>query len=115
MFNTSKTILFVVILSMTISLAAADRGGFRKKKSKITFNIDLHNSLRSSVFYNLRTGSITYKGSTVTGEQRFGNTIYENSIVSYKKGNTIYVLPIKNKVIIPQYSPSSGAKIIIRP
>jgi len=37
-----------------------------------------------------------------------------DAYISYKKGNTIYILPYKQKVLIPQYTQEEGYKLILR-
>jgi hypothetical protein len=109
----AKTILFVVLFSMFGYIASADRG-FRRKKSKITFNISIHNTLKYSILSNLKSG-LAYKGSNLLGQQVIGNNLFENNIVTFQKGNTIYILPVKQRILIPQYSPTTGYKLVIRP
>jgi hypothetical protein len=99
---------------MATQIASADRGGFRRKKSKITLNITLHNNFKNSIFANLRAGELTYKGSTLLSQRAIGNSVFENNLITYKKGNTVYILPYKQKIFIPQYS-TTGFKVVIRP
>jgi hypothetical protein len=110
-----KTILFFLLFSMATQIASADRGGFRRKKSKITLNITLHNNFRSSILSNFRTGGLTYIGSTLLSQQTIGHSIFENNLITYKKGSTVYILPYRQKIIMPQYSPTTGYKVVIRP
>lgn len=109
-----KIILIISLFCVACTYVMADRGIFKRKKSKLTLNIKTIGNLKSSVYFNLRSG-LNYKGSTILSQENVGQSVFENSIVSYKKGNTVYVLPYKQKVIIPDYSPSTGYKIIIRP
>lgn len=107
-------IAFILVFCSCVSMwASADRGGFGRKKSKISLNITNLGTLRSSIYYNLKNG-LSYKGSTYLGQQQVGNTIYSNSLISYKKGNTVYILPYKHKVLVPQFSTTGGSKLVIR-
>jgi hypothetical protein len=108
-----KTILFTLLFSMAAYIASADRG-FRRKTSKITFNISIHNTLKYSIFANLRSG-LNYTGSNLLGQQVIGSNLFENNIITFQKGNTIYILPVKQRILIPQYSPTTGYKLVIRP
>ncbi len=93
-------------------IASADRGGFIKKnKSKL--NISTTGSLKNSISFNLKSG-INYRGSYLLNQTQIGNIIVTDEILSYKKGNTIYLLPYKQKILIPQYTQGEGYKLIIR-
>lgn len=93
--------------------AFANRGGF-VKKNKTHFNINTTSgNLRNSIAFNLRSG-LVYRGSSILGRQQIGNSIVTDALVSYKKGNTIYILPYKQRVLIPQYTQQDGYKLIIR-
>jgi hypothetical protein len=93
-------------------MASADRGGF-VKKSKTRLNIPVQGTLKNSIAFNLKSG-INYKGSFLLNTQRLGNALVSDAFVSYKKGNTIYILPYKQKILIPEYSQKDGYKLIIR-
>ena len=111
--NKYTRILLVVLLFCGVGLlASADRGRFELKK-KITLNINPENNLRSAVAFNLKSG-IVYKGSNLMRQETVGNSIISDVMVSYKKGNTIYILPYKQRISIPQYSKNEGSKLTIR-
>ncbi|MDQ6902522.1 MAG: hypothetical protein M3139_05850 [Bacteroidota bacterium] len=93
-------------------VALADRGGF-VKKTKTRLNIATQGSLQNSIAFNLRSG-ISYKGSFLLNKRQVGNNFVSDAIISYKKGNTIYILPYKQKIFIPEYDQKSGYKLIIR-
>lgn len=93
-------------------IAFADRGGF-VKKTKTHLNVAAEGSLKNSIAFNLKSG-IEYKGSFFLNRQQIGNSIISDAFISYKKGNTIYILPYKQKVVIPEYSEKDGYKLIIR-
>ena len=112
MVRSFKIASILLLICFVTYVAIADRGGFGRK-NKIHFNIITLNSLKSSIGFNLKSG-LTYKGNTVINQQQVGNSIFTNSIVSYQKGNTVYILPYKQKNLIQSYSPASGYKLIIR-
>ena len=93
-------------------MSLADRGGFLKK-NKTHFNIITSGSLKNSIAFNLRSG-VLYRGSFLLNRQLIGNTLVNDAYISYKKGNTIYVLPYKQKILIPEYTQKDGYKLIIR-
>lgn len=112
MIKYSKIAAIALLICFVTFVAIADRGGFGRR-NKIHFNIITLNTLKSSIGHNLKLG-LTYKGTTVVNQQQVGNSIFTNSLVSYQKGNTVYILPYKQKVLIQSYSPASGYKLIIR-
>ncbi len=108
------TILFVFLLVCCLAtIATADRGTFGKKKNKVQLNIITASTLKKSIPFNLKSGLI-FKGSNILSSQQVGHSFLNNTLISYKKGNTIYILPYKQKILISDYSPSAGYKLIIR-
>src|SRR6266481_2032704 len=83
-------------------IASADRGGF-VKRNKTHLNIHLQGTLKNSIAFNLKSG-VYYKGSFLLNTQQVGNAFVSDAFISYKKGNTIYILPYKQKILIPEYS-----------
>lgn len=106
-------IIFVSLLLFSLSgIVSADRG-YGKKRNKIHLNIPISTTLKKSLSFNLRS-ALTYKGSKLFSQQQIGNSLFNNTIISFKKGNTVYILPYKQKVLISDYSSTSGYKLIIR-
>lgn len=92
--------------------ASADRGGF-VKKNKTQLNINTNGNLKNSIAFNLKSG-LVYRGSSILRNEQIGNNIVTDALISYKKGNTVYVLPYKQKIFIPEYNQKDGYKLIIR-
>lgn len=109
----SSKILIVVLFVCGVALYTfADKGGFAKK-NKTQLNIKTSGSLKNSIQFNLKSG-LEYRGSFLLNRQRIGNSAVSDVYISYKKGNTVYILPYKQKVLIPEYSQKDGYKLIIR-
>lgn len=107
-------ILSVILLFCGAYLfASTDRGDYGKG-NKTKLNIATNGDLRNSIAFNLKSG-LTYRGSFLTNQEKVGAYLVSDAIVSYKKGNTIYILPYKQKTLIPQYNRQDGYKLIIRP
>ncbi|MFS8083009.1 MAG: hypothetical protein ACMG51_06125 [Ginsengibacter sp.] len=105
-------ILAVILLFCGVALiASADRGGF-VKKNKCKLNITTKGNLKNSIAFNLKSG-LNYRGSQVFNNQQVGNVMVSDAFVSYKKGNSIYIIPYKQKILTPQYT-QEGYKLIIR-
>jgi hypothetical protein len=108
----SKIALVALICFGVFFIAFADRGGF-VKKNKTQLNIATKGTLKNSIAFNLKSG-ITYRGSFFLDMEQIGNTVINDAFVSYKKGNTIYILPYKQKIFIPEYTQKDGYKLVIR-
>ncbi len=93
-------------------IASADRGGF-VKKNKTHLNIAVRGTLKNSMAFSLKSG-VYYQGSFLLNTQQIGNAFVSDAVVSYKKGNTVYILPYKQKILVPEYTQKDGYKLIIR-
>ena len=114
MIKVARILLVAVVLLSTLQSALADRGIGKKSKSKITLNISTPTTLRNSITLNTRFG-LRYTGSIALNQQTSGNSMSSNSLVTYQKGNTVYIIPYKQKVIMPEIKPGyTGMKLIIR-
>jgi hypothetical protein len=108
----SKIVTVVLLVCGVCVFAFADRGGF-VKKNKTQLNIRTNGNLKNSIPFNLKSG-LTYRGSFLTDQEQIGNTLVSDAYISYKKGNTVYILPYKQKILIPEYNQKDGYKLIIR-
>lgn len=84
------------------------------KKNKTRLNINTNGNLKNSISFNLKSG-LVYRGSSILSKTQIGNSVVTDALISYKKGNTVYILPYKQKVLIPDFSQKEGYKLIIRP
>lgn len=110
----AKMILFVLMLSGIGFSALADKGIGKKNKSKATLNINANNSLRNSISLNLTTG-LKYTGSLLVNQQVSGKSLLNNTLLTYQKGNTVYIIPHKQIVALPDVTQGyTGMKLIIK-
>ena len=111
----TKMVLVVSVLAGMAFSALADRGIGKKSKSKVELNISTTGGLRNSISLNLKAG-LKYTGSLLTKQQFTGSSIYNNTLVTYQKGNTVYIIPSKQMVAVPEMKQGyTGLKLIIRP
>jgi len=108
----SKIVVVVLFICGVCFYTFADKGGFAKK-NKTQLNIKTSGTLKNSIPFNLKSG-LRYQGSFLLNKQQIGNSIVNDAYISYSKGNTIYILPYKQKILIPEYSQEDGYKLIIR-
>lgn len=115
MIKGTKMILGIVILSSITISALADRGIGKKSKSTASLNISTSGSLRNSISLNLKSG-LKYRGSLLANHQSDGKTIIKSTLLTYRKGNTVYIIPHKQVVAVPEMSQGyTGMKLIIKP
>jgi hypothetical protein len=111
----SKTMLSLMVLFCIVNVAIADKGTGRKNKTKVVLNISTPSTLLNSISFNLKSG-LTYKGSLLVSQQTIGSSIMNSSIITYQKGNTIYVIPYKHKFIVPDMQQGyTGIKFVFQP
>ncbi len=110
----TKSILLLSILAGNMLMSFADRGIGKKTKNKISLNIPLNTSLKNSLSFNLKAG-LKYKGSLQTGIQKVNAVAISSNIVTYQKGSNVYIIPYKQKIIVPEIKQGyTGMKLIIK-
>jgi hypothetical protein len=107
-----RIILFTVAFMGLLFTSFADRGT-GKKRTKTTLNIKMPTTFNSSFKFNLRNG-LKYNGSLISPNKSSVRT-GTNTFITYQKGNSVYIIPYKQKLIVPDYKAGTvGAKLIIR-
>ncbi len=106
--------LILILFTGIIFTSFADRG-FGKKKAKITFNIKAPSSFASSLSFNLKNG-LRYTGSLLSNNVNANSKSYNSgAFLTYTKGNSVYIIPYKQKVFVADSRPGySGTKLILR-
>ena len=114
MLKKAKLILIVLMLSGIGFSAMADKGIGKKNKSKVTLNIKTGNSLRNSISVNLKSG-LKYTGSLLVNQQINSTSYLSNTLLTYQKGNTVYIIPHKQIIAVPEMKQGyTGMKLIIK-
>ena len=115
MYKFTKRLLLLAVLFGSANVVLADRGFGKRNKSKATLNVNTSTtSLRSAMSFNLKYG-LSYKGTLLTSSVRVNNGIMNTSLVTYQKGNTTYIIPYKNKIVMPDIKQGySGIKLILK-
>ncbi|MEN9571519.1 MAG: hypothetical protein RL172_2750 [Bacteroidota bacterium] len=111
-----KIALIALILLGLTGVTFADRGAGKKSKLRTVLNISTNYTLKTSLSSNLKTG-LSYKGSILTNNKvTTGNTLITNSLMTYQKGNTTYIIPFRQKTIVSEMKQGyTGVKLILRP
>ena len=114
MLKKAKIMLVVLMLSGIGFSAMADKGIGKKNKTKITLNINAGNSIRKSISLNLKSG-LKYTGSLMASQQISGTYYIANNLLTYQKGNTVYIIPQKQVYTVPEMKQGyTGLKLIIK-
>ena len=115
MARTFKIMLITAVLSGFAVVTFADRGAGKRNKLKTLLNINTNYSLKNSLSANIKTG-LTYKGSLLTSNRQIvGTSVISNSLMTYQKGNITYIIPYKQKMMVPEMTQGyTGLKLIIR-
>ena len=110
--NNFKIFFALSLLLVSVSYSFADRGVRKKAKNKVILNISTVPSFKSTLNFNLKTG-MKYKGLAITPSE--SNFISTRTVFSFQKGNTVYLVPNHQKVIIPEITQGyTGMKLIIK-
>lgn len=114
MTQNAKFILVALLFSGTMLSGFADRG-ISKRKTPANNLFIASDSPGSHITLSLKTG-LKYKGSLLSGVSAVSaNSLTYNSYVKFQKGNTIYLVPYKQKVIVPEIRQGyTGFKLIIK-
>jgi len=114
MLKKAKIILVVLMLSGIGFTAMADKGIGKKSKNKVSLNINSGNSIRKSISLNLKSG-LKYTGSLMANQQANGSSYFNSTLLTYQKGNTVYIIPQKQVYTVPEIKPGyTGLKLIIK-
>ncbi len=89
-------VLLLIAVSAAASFATLGDG---KKKSSSTKSSLLSSRTTKPGFFSLKSG-YTYRGNQVINSQTQNKYISLNTTVTYQKGNTTYIVPLKKKVIL---------------
>jgi hypothetical protein len=98
------SLLLVAVVGLTF--ASKGGGGDKKKTPAYPFK-STFTPIRTSNGFTLKVGP-SYAGSYLLGQEKTPNYISLNTIATYQKGNTIFVLPYKYKVPTSPYLNLSG-------
>jgi hypothetical protein len=110
----AKKVLLLGILTGTMLVSFADRG-IGKKSKKVILNVNTNNCFKNSISFNLKAG-LKYKGSLLSNvQQQANNSLLSTELVTYQKGNNIFIVPYKQKIVVPEIRQGyTGLKLIIK-
>jgi hypothetical protein len=110
--KTLRILSLVTLFTIQMSVSFADRG-VGKKKNKVVLNIKSPADFTKSLNFNLKNG-LKYTGSLVSTSVTTPTTNF-NFLITYQKGNSVYILPYRQKVLVADVRQGyTGTKLIIR-
>lgn len=103
-----KALTSFVMLSLAV-FAFGSMGGGGNKSKKSVKGTDF-TPVRTINGFTLKAGP-SYRGSMTFGQEKVNNVISFNSVVTYQKGNTTYILPYKYKMQTNAFSSKSSLQM----
>jgi hypothetical protein len=94
-----KSAICFVLTAMAI-LAFASKGGGGGDKGKSNPITNQFTPIRTSGGFTLKAGP-TYRGSLLFNQEKKKDVVLFNSVVTYQRGNTTFILPYKSKITLP--------------
>jgi hypothetical protein len=98
--NLLKKLVTVILITASVAAFATLGPGGSKKSSIKNRSLLTHKPAYNYKNFSLKTG-YNYRGSTVFSKTKGENKyIMLNTMVTYQKGNTTYILPMKRKLLL---------------
>jgi hypothetical protein len=91
-----KTLVSTLMLAV-VGLAFASKGGGGEKKAANTSLKTNFTPIRTTSGFTLKTGP-SFSGSVLLGAEKKDNYVSFNTLITYEKGNTMYIMPYRYKV-----------------
>ena len=110
--NSFRILSLVTLFTIQMNISFADRG-VSKKRNKVVINIKTPNNFKTALNFNLKNG-LKYKGSLIMNSVTAAPNSF-NNLITYQKGNSVYILPYKQKIFVADvHQGFTGTKLIIR-
>lgn len=90
-----KTLISCAMIG-AVALAAVASSGGGKKKSEAPLK-PIYTPIRTTNGFTLKAGP-SYTGSHILSSERSRNSVTYSTVVTYQKGNTVYILPQQVKM-----------------
>lgn len=106
------TISALLVISFGLTFASTGGGGDKKNNNHIPLRSEFV-PIRTTNNFTLKAGP-SYRGSYTLGEEKTKNVISVNTLITYQKGNSTYIIPYKFKVNSSLYIDGSPDKNNLR-
>lgn len=108
-----KILVMAILLTGIMKPSFADRGVGKKKSNKILIDFPGSRTGSNKLSFSLKSG-VKYKGSFSLSNNS-GKSNSSTTLVTYQKGNNVYIIPYKQKVLVPEVKQGyTGLKLIIK-
>ena len=106
-----KTLISALMLAV-VGLAFASKGGGGDKKSNKTTSTlrSEFTPIRTISNFTLKAGP-SYGGSIMLNQERTKTTISFNTLITYQKGNSLFILPYKYKLNLPNLTDDNKSSL----
>ena len=91
-----KTLISTMMVAV-VGLAFASKGGGGEKKAANSSLKTNFTPIRTTNGFTLKTGP-SFSGSFILGTEKTANYVSFNTLVTFEKGNSIYIMPYRYKV-----------------
>ena len=110
--QTFKILLITFLVCGSALSSFADRGLRKKSRSHVSLNINTEHGFKNNVSLNLKNG-LKYKGMLLSGSE--SDNVSSISVLKYyQKGNTLYILPPKQKILSTELKQGyTGLRLVI--
>jgi hypothetical protein len=98
----TRVVLSLVIMVIIVPLGFASKGGGDKKNSAAILR-STFTPIRISNGFTIKTGP-QFTGTHIFNQEKTHGAFTMNSVVTYQRGNTIFILPYKYKVTLPSFN-----------
>jgi hypothetical protein len=107
--SSTKKVLASFVLIGFAAFALASMGGGKSKTKNKSIRADI-TPVRTINGFTLKAGP-AYHGSIIFAQEKTNSVISFNSIITYQKGNTTYILPYKYKLQNSCYQSKSSLQM----
>lgn len=97
-----KTLITLSLMCLYGVVFGSFVGAGDKKDNKDAKNTKVYSNLKSTMHFSLKNGML-YRSNKIISIQRTEKSVIYNSIVTYHKGNTIYIIPYKQSTFLSKF------------
>ena len=108
----SRKLVAASMLLVVAGFAFASMGGEKKNRKGSRLTTDFV-PIRTSAGFTLKAGP-SYKGSLLLNQEKSGSQLSFNTLITYQKGNTTYIMPYNHRVNINKAGASGDNLQLLR-
>jgi hypothetical protein len=100
-FRRKVGIFCLLVIIVTLGFASSSsKGGGGEKKNKASL-MNNFTPIRSINGFTLKATKPSFSGSFIRSQEKENSRLSINTLITYQRGNTTYILPYKYRVAIP--------------